>query len=257
MIVQVYPHKLRLIEQHQHALLCSALAQAWRTSNGLGRLDFVTLLAAGLHDLPWVEPDRDPLWNPESGWFHDFISYPMQERAALYTRGIDALESLEPHVALLTSRHYLGLLGKKAPEHFKYYEKSRQERLLKASDTFYEDRVLEHALKWLRFLDAFSLFLCMTPPGVESTDRPPWLSPDVFAFAPDRIDLPPLNLTWRNANEVCMEPFVLDAPFSFRIPVADMARGPWSCAREAQEAWRARTFQISTIRIAPKVDPAV
>jgi len=137
------------------------------------------------------------------------------------------LESLGGRfAALLTSLHYVSLpnvdVARKVPEFAAFVdgELARQRRLRAGLD---QDRVttecggqidVDRALRALRFFDALSLFVCLTPPGTRSEEQPVFVRPDaatgVWACdAPDAASSTPspkLTFRWVDDATVAVGP---------------------------------------------------
>jgi hypothetical protein len=62
------------------------------------------LLAIGEHDNGWMEPDADPLVDPETGEALDFIHAPVAVRQGVWPRGVARLV-LDPWAAALVAHH--------------------------------------------------------------------------------------------------------------------------------------------------------
>ena len=202
MIVQRRADGVRIIDQHEHGLLSGVLAGAWHAPRG-----FEQILLAGLHDLAWRRSDADPVFDPGLGLPYDFLTLPKAPRVVHYTEGLDELEQISAFAGLMTSRHYVSIVGRSAPEAWIEAERIRQARL-RVRLSSWSDEGLDEALEWLRFFDTLSLFFCMTPPsalGVESL--PGWLDPAVFARAvPESGPRPAFR--WLSDEALAMDPFL-------------------------------------------------
>jgi len=212
MIVQRRVGGIRLINQHDHGLLAGVFAQAWSQTR-----PFEEVLLAGLHDFAWQGVDTSPLFDPESGLPHDFLTLPKGHRIAFYTQGIDALEEISPFVAQMTSRHYVSIMGDAAPESWRRSERQRQRRLHRP-----ERGDMGGQLRWLQFFDTLSLFFCMTPPSALGRgDLPAWLKPEVFTSA---LEGRRPTLRWQDDATLLMSPFLFrgDA-LEVRLPCRDLS----------------------------------
>jgi hypothetical protein len=208
---------LRLIEQHQHALISGALAHAW---TGLGpqpqRLSHRLVMACGLHDMPWLSADKKPIIDTEG--VVDFVRYPLQPRLDLYQSGIDELEAVDTYVALMTSAHYLRLMRRSATPAFLQHEEARQKRLLALLPPDSVD--VQGDLFWVRLFDTLSLYLCMTPPQTNPEDHPGWLAPPRWARLPQgqRFDV-----HWADPRTLTLDPFPLEHSLELAIPCTELA----------------------------------
>lgn len=228
---------LRLIRQHDHALLAGAFAHGWK----LERVPFETVLAATLHDFPWRQEDTAPLFDASRGRFYDFVSYPIEERARFYSAGIDDLEGLAGEaVAALTSMHFLRLMGAGAPSDFTARELSRRDRLRPA-----ETVDLDVSLEYLRFFDALSLFVCMTSPAIEASDVPAWLrSNDTTSFELHMPRTGALRLRWITPDRLAIDPFPFESsPSTFDIPVFILPEPAYPSREAALADYAARSSE--------------
>lgn len=214
---------LRLIEQHQHALVSGALAHAWRGLEPQPQiLPHRLVMVCGLHDMPWVQHDKKPMIDQQG--VVDFVRYPLQARLDLYRAGLDQLEAMDAYTALLTSAHYTRLMRRSATEAFLSHEEARQQRLL--------DRLPPHSvdvpadLFWLRLFDSLSLFLCMTPPQTRPEDHPAWLAPKNWARLPQGQSF---DASWASPDHLCLDPFPLAHPITLSIPCLEL--GPCQDSR--------------------------
>lgn len=192
------------VTQEHHAVVSGMLAHAWVGSLEGGRLDPLWVQAIGLHDNPWRASDAEPSLDEERGLPHDFITYPMDDKIALYRRGLDALEEVHPFVAHLVSRHYTTFSGTRDLERLNRPERERRARLEGLIDPARLDGS-DQALAWIKFFDIFSLHLCLTGPRTQQDAIPRWLTdPDRWSTAPDGTEL---ELRWRDDTTLSVEPW--------------------------------------------------
>ncbi|KAJ8606214.1 hypothetical protein CTAYLR_010498 [Chrysophaeum taylorii] len=193
-----------------------------------------------MHDSSWRDEDESPLFDVARGRFFDFASYPPDARVRFYSAGIDALESIGAAVAALTSMHYLRLMGRAAPEKFRRAELARQHRLRSSQ------RVVNTDLEYLRFLDTFSLFVCMTSPAVE--EHPLWLKnredDKSVLQTPNQGSL---TMRWTAADRLAVFPFPFDTVgnFEYTIPVVHLPRTTYPNRDAALADYRAPSNRTS------------
>jgi hypothetical protein len=96
---------LLAITQPDHARLAGVFAEAWRPPSGLS-----LVAASHRHDDGWIEWETAPTID-DQGRPHDFLTIPMAERVAIYSRGIDLLAHSDLYAGLLTSMHFSRLLA--------------------------------------------------------------------------------------------------------------------------------------------------
>jgi hypothetical protein len=220
MLVQRRADALRLIRQHDHALLAGALAFSWRQGGGRA-LPWVTALATALHDVVWREQDERPLLDPTSGAPHDFTTFPAPDKRRFVELGVERLAQVDPETAALVGDHHRTLAegGPVAPD---------------------------SPLAWLRFFDNLSLWICLTPPGSVPEGRPGWLrsataSPPTGALA----------LGWDGDERVRLTPFPFGAPLSVAVPYRDLPSRRYATQAELSEAWESSPVKSWALQLAP------
>lgn len=230
------------ITQEHHAVVSGLLAAAWAES----RLDPLLVQAIGLHDNPWRPSDAEPLYNEERGLPHDFITFPMDQKIALYRQGIDQLEEVHPWIAHLVSRHYTTFSGTRDVEELQVPEEMRRQRLeqvitsarLEASD---------EALRWVKFFDIFSLHLCLTGPRAKQGAIPRWLSdPDKWSTAPDGTEL---ELRWSDESTLSVTPWPFEGTglgCELYVRVLD---SPHESAGALQQVWNEAQLETRPLRL--------
>lgn len=218
------------VTQEHHAIVSGLLAAAWEPS----RLDPLLVQAIGLHDTPWREADANPRFNPERGLPHDFITYPMDDKIALYRRGLDALEEMHPWVAHLVSRHYTTFSGTRDADDLTGPEEARRERLEELIDDW-RLAASDEALRWVKFFDIFSLHLCLTGPRTQEGSIPRWLTgPDKWSTAPDGTEL---RLRWADDTTLRVDPWPFAGPELACELYVRVLEGRFESADEMQRGW--------------------
>jgi Protein of unknown function (DUF3891) len=164
MIIRRGPNGILAITQPDHARLAGVFAEAWREHAG------PSLVAASHHhDDGWIAWEEVPTID-DRGRPHDFLTIPMDERVAVYHRGIDLLAKTDPHAGLLTSLHFGRLLAE-GLDALQGDARSTAESFL-AQQATWEEQVrrelgdpvgVEADYRVLRAVDYLSLLLCMRP----------------------------------------------------------------------------------------------
>ncbi|HKH11296.1 MAG TPA: DUF3891 family protein [Rubrobacter sp.] len=213
MIVRERADSFVLVGQHEHALVSGEFARRWvEEPVPLGP----TLYAVENHDVGWLEPDGEVLWNEASGRPHSFVDYPPGPKLETWRRGIERVEARDAYAGCLCSMHYSRfLLGSDNPTEVEFREReaTRQERL-RASMSPAELESLERNFRFLRLCDGLSLYLFLYGPG-EAGYPPP--TPDGFEFDGERFDL-----VWESRDHVRLEPFALTEPFDVSVPYREV-----------------------------------
>ena len=247
MIIQVRQDSLRLITQHDHGLLSGELAHLWRLPSGQP-LSARLVRAIALHDLPWDALDDPERWAPHAqtlpfdharGRMHDFVSLPSAIKAPLYARGIDALERVDPYVALLLSVHYSAFM----PPHLQAFaadERARRARLRRALDV--QDEQLAQDYELLKAIDMVSLYLCQCSPGASPQECPSWITPRWTLLGQ------PLRFEFLDEHTVRLSGARLAAPARFELPWRELTRQPRDAASFLRD-WRQAPLKRSTLTI--------
>jgi hypothetical protein len=241
MLIQFYPHSLRLITQNDHALLSGKLAYDYRV-----RLPYELSLAIALHDLGWVEADSQPLWDEENRVPFSFVDYPHSLRVALYRQGIEQVSRIHPYAGYLVSLHYQSFLEVRDRE-FGAVEEERRTRLKKRISDF-SKKESERSLKVLKFFDHFSLWLCLAPPGVLSHSLPSWLTPELLE---DPFTGEKYKLQFVTPREGMIEPYPFLSPsVDLTIPFREIPF-PLSSEEEFRELFFRAPIQWITMTLLP------
>ncbi len=95
------PTAILAISQPSHALLSGQILGAWA-----GKLDERVVLAAGQHDIAWLDWETAPSFDAGTGRPHTFRDIGAALHAPMWERGVDrAYAAWGRRVALLVSRH--------------------------------------------------------------------------------------------------------------------------------------------------------
>jgi hypothetical protein len=180
-----------LITQPAHALVSGQIARAW----GNDRFGFFepreeVCLAAGLHDIGWLEWEASPSFNSVSGLPHHFRELETAEHLRIWRAAAPAMTLLNRYAALLVSMHGTALytrFGKPDPspheqamiEHFLQEQDRLQNELLEHLRR--EERyrahcagdVLERHRRLIAVLDWLSLVICMGVDDPITVERVP------------------------------------------------------------------------------------
>ena len=248
MIVQKRAQTLRIIAQHDHGLLSGHLAASWLRASG-EKLGFELVLAAGMHDLGWQSADARPIFDPSTGGPADFVAYPQEDRAALYTRALDDMARISPLTALLTSLHYQMMLGSKAPPTFLANEDARRAWLRGSGLIELDDDGVKEALAILQFFDVLSLYICMSAPGAVSDNLPRWLDPAVFA---KDVDGRRYTISWQDEGLIHLHPFPFEGPITARLPYMTLDKVSYRSPEALLSAWSRARRGVWTLTVAAK-----
>ena len=224
------------ISQPAHALVSGQLLAAW------GRpLDERVVLAAGQHDVAWLDWEVAPSFDPQTRRPREFRTIGAAEHAPMWERGVErALAAWGRRVALLVSRHgstiyrrfsdrhrSAGGPGLAADEAAARDYLSRHQRLQDdwAGALGLDADAVAHDADLIAFADTLSLVLCGALPASSRLDigqQPIMLSAhpdgtfglDPWPFAVDRlsveIEARPLPASGRFADAAAMQGWLAD-----------------------------------------------
>jgi Protein of unknown function (DUF3891) len=108
MIVRRLGDEWILIEQAEHARHAAAIAEAWSRGR-FGPLPASLVTAVRLHDIGWVEWDREPALDTASGGPANFTSVRDDRHSAFYGRGIRSVAGVDALASYLVSLHASGI----------------------------------------------------------------------------------------------------------------------------------------------------
>jgi len=164
MIIRRDGQGLLTIAQPDHARLAGVFAESWRDGAG------ASLVAASQHhDDGWIDWEKAPTIDGQ-GRPHDFLTISMDDRVAVYRRGIDLLATADRAAGLLTSLHFGRLLAeglgalegdaRRTAEDFLAEQSTWEARTWPQVG---EPEGVEADYQVLRAVDYLSLLLCMRP----------------------------------------------------------------------------------------------
>ena len=102
MLLVDHPGGKVAVAQPSHAWISGQLARAWA---GEVRPRDEVCLAAEQHDVAWIDWERRPSYDPQTGLPYTFMSLDMPTKLAMWETGPDALLAQSRYAALLVSLH--------------------------------------------------------------------------------------------------------------------------------------------------------
>lgn len=103
---------VRMIRQPEHARISGVLARHWGNDRFImPDPSGLLITAASLHDIGWMMWEKNPALNPETGFPYNFMNMPFADHIRIWENGVRLAESVNIFIALMVSRHNLGLLG--------------------------------------------------------------------------------------------------------------------------------------------------
>jgi hypothetical protein len=249
MLVQRREESLRLVTQHEHALAAGEMATRWGGRSGRDPAPFLLVAAVGLHDVAWRPLDRRPLLDPTSGLPHSFDAHPLEPKLSAYRDGLDRMESCDPWIGLLGSRHYSSFLEPdRAPEFLEAEDRRRarlREELAERGRPVERTRLDRH-LAVLQLLDRLSLVACLTGPDVPEAERLPWLRGPFRGRANEAFDY-----RWRHRGALQVNPYPFRAPFDVEFRCRTLPAGPYDTQEALTAAWRSANRKTLRVGLEP------
>jgi hypothetical protein len=235
-----------------HAEVSAQLARSWGNAQ-FGDLEprHAVVLGAQLHDIGWVEWERNPSFNAETGLPHSFLELPIEEHLKMW--GIAARSALAfgRYPALLTSMHGTNLYRNRDLDRLPESDAQGIRQFLDAQSAF--QREMRDSLGsdqiWAPFVaepllvrnqrlvaiwDAMSLALCGTQRGPRSFGHVPLATGEIEVTldpTDDRVVVQP----WPFRDDTVFLTFEARR-FSERAETADaysrtLSASPWETVR--------------------------
>ena len=266
MIVREEADHLVLVRQADHGLLSGWLAGAWGAPPWTVPEPYEsTVVGARLHDLAWTFFDETLPCRPD-GRPYAFHEVSRSVTTRLYSRGIEAVEAIDPYAGLLTSLHFSGFLTshwgwtpvagsadlaageREAVDRFLLDESARQVRL--------RDRLGVHQARdlelmcnyfWLQLWDRISLDICRYGFTGWTGDYPP--APVGPRAGAEEVRL---HVELRPDGVCRLAPYPLRCkPFRARVPaVLVPPTGPGEHAA-LRRAWRSGSADAIEVTFSP------
>jgi hypothetical protein len=186
------------VAQPSHAWISGQLARAW--GDDVHPREEVCL-AAEQHDTPWLEWEREPAIDPETGYPYTFMSLDMATKLAMWRTGPDVLLAQSRYAALLVSMHGSRL--------YRDLDRGAFEREIRSTlDASDEEIERNHRLVWLWDSMSLALLLDWRPWEAEGISMEPDGRVTPWPFATD-------SLTVRCEGRLLREPgaALSDAPW--------------------------------------------
>ena len=197
MLLVDHPEGKVAVAQPAHAWISGQLARAWADASPREEV----CLAAEQHDIPWLEWERDPSYDPQTGYPFTFMSLDMPTKLAMWETGPDVLVAQSRYAALLVSMHGSRL--------YKGLDRSAFEREVRATLDASDEEV-ERNSRLIATWDGMSLALLL--------GWRPWEDAGIQMHADGRVEPWPFaasSLTVRTEGRLLREP---------NMPLAD---APW------------------------------
>ena len=177
MLLVDHPDGKVAVAQPSHAWISGQLARAWA---GEVQPREEVCLAAEQHDIAWLEWERDPAYDPQTGHPYTFMSLDMPTKLAMWETGPDALLAQSRYAALLVSMHGSRL--------YKDLDRSAFEHEIRATlNATGEEVERNHRLIWLWDAMSLALLLDWRPWEAEGLRMEPDGSVTPWPFATERL----------------------------------------------------------------------
>lgn len=162
MIVRREGNDLVLLTQPNHAALSGRLMDAWRRDGLPAHPARETiLLATREHDNGWLEVDREPLLDAQTGRPFDFVSVPDEVKQPIWPRATRRVGAMSPLAGALVAQHALTVLSRHHtdPSWIAFFDALRKERS-RLTPTDVSQDSLDDAYRFVYLGDLLSLIFC-------------------------------------------------------------------------------------------------
>jgi Protein of unknown function (DUF3891) len=211
MIVRRLPDRLQLITQPDHAHLAGTIMESCVGLNAEPHRDAI-LRAIYAHDNGWIEEDRAPRLNPETGEIIDFVSAPLSVRQSVWPRAVARLGT-DGWTAALIAQHAITVYDRfrSSSEWSSFFAGMEAKRDARLEVSGLPLEVLVADYRYVRLGDLISLTFCtgwtdeqrFGDQTIRLSGTQILVSPDLFCGTTI-----PIAIT---AKEVRSEPFESDA----------------------------------------------
>jgi hypothetical protein len=199
-----------LISQIDHARLAGDLAAAWGAPPFAPLVPRDELLwAIYHHDDGWHAWEQSPDVDPKTGRPRSFTEMEIDDSLAIWGASIDPAFEVGPLEGYAVAGHFCALARRVAA--WKSSDPrwpavndflAHNDRLMNQARQHFPEEVASHAVTWLQFFDALSLWLCCAPATEPDRAEPPGgpeltLSPlaaEAIRIAPWPFTVPAVNL---------------------------------------------------------------
>lgn len=108
MFVSKHVNEIWLVNQYDHSIQAGEVASQWGndefepTSKSL-------VTAVEKHDIGWIEPDKEVLFDEETGRPVNFININLKQHVKFYSQGYKKILEEDPYAGMLIGMHWIGL----------------------------------------------------------------------------------------------------------------------------------------------------
>jgi hypothetical protein len=171
-----HPEGKVAVAQPAHAWISGQLARAWADVSPREEV----CLAAEQHDVAWADWEREPTYDPETGYPYTFMSLDMPAKLAMWEAGPDSLLAQSRYAALLVSMHGSRL--------YKHLDRSAFEQEVRATlDASDEEIQRNHRLVWTWDSMSLALLLGWRPWAAEGLRMEPDGTVTPWPFATESL----------------------------------------------------------------------
>lgn len=236
MIITTHGEKLWLVNQMDHAIHAGGVTEKW--GNDKFEKPYMhesVSIAVGKHDIGWIEPDSEVLFDEEEGKAINFKDVNLKQHVEFYGKGYKKVLVEDQYAGLLVGMHWIGLYNSRFGYDPTFTYQAEKELVPFMDETIINQQKAWIELKeamwdrseprsefedkiWMNYelvqvMDRMSLFMSMTDP----------LEKNEVTLGPVRTSLKGsnVNLTVKSLGDgrLLVDPFPLSEEFECKVKV--------------------------------------
>lgn len=108
MFVSKHQNEIWLVDQYDHSIQAGEVARHWGNEEFTKPSESL-ITAVEKHDIGWIEPDQEVLFNEETGRPINFININIKQHVRFYSNGYKKILAEDPYAGMLIGMHWIGL----------------------------------------------------------------------------------------------------------------------------------------------------
>lgn len=145
MFISSHDGQLQIVYQYDHAVQAGQVTQFWGNDQFSRPARFESVcLAVSKHDIGWVEPDTEVLFDAEKGRAINFIDVDLRQHIAFYHKGYETVKAEDPYAGLLVGMHWIGLYTRRFG-----YDPTFTYKIPDELAAFVEETILNQQKEWV------------------------------------------------------------------------------------------------------------